>query len=193
MEAMQLANSKWQVDAAHSHITFTVKHMMISKVRGSFSKFDAEIDADPENLTGASISFNIEVPSIDTDNEDRDNHLRSADFFDAEQYPEIRFKSTEIRQTADGEYDVKGDLTIKGTTKQVVFEAEYGGRATNPWGQEVVAFEAEGKINRKDFGLTWNQALETGGVLVGEDVKLKIELEATAGQPDTAEAEEESL
>ncbi|SIT89268.1 Polyisoprenoid-binding protein YceI [Edaphobacillus lindanitolerans] len=188
-----MANSKWQVDAAHSHITFTVKHMMISKVRGSFSKFDAEIDADPENLTGASISFNIEVPSIDTDNEDRDNHLRSADFFDAEQYPEIRFKSTEIRQTADGEYDVKGDLTIKGTTKQVVFEAEYGGRATNPWGQEVVAFEAEGKINRKDFGLTWNQALETGGVLVGEDVKLKIELEATAGQPDTAEAEEESL
>lgn len=188
-----MANTKWQIDAAHSHVTFTVKHMMISKVRGSFGKFNAEVEADPENLSSASLKFTIDVNSIDTDSEDRDNHLRSADFFDTENHPEITFVSTSIQPDGDDEYKVTGDLTIKGETKSVTLEAEYEGRAKNPWGQEVVAFSVDGKINRKDFGLTWNQALETGGVLVGEDVKIHLDLEATEEQPQTEEAEEESL
>lgn len=168
---------KWTIDAAHSEVGFSVKHMMISKVKGSFNSFDAEIEANEENLSGALIDFKIDTASINTNNTDRDNHLRSADFFDAEQYPHITFNATEIVQK-DGEYEMNGDLTIKGITRPATFEVEYGGKGTNPWGVEVVAFNAEGKINRKDFGLTWNQSLETGGVLVGEDIKISLELQA---------------
>lgn len=168
---------KWTIDPAHSEIGFSVKHMMISKVKGSFTSFNAEVEANEENLTGALIDFKIETASINTNNGDRDNHLRSADFFDAEQYPHITFKANEIVQK-DEEYELNGDLTIKGVTRPATFEVEYGGKGTNPWGVEVVAFNAEGKINRKDFGLTWNQSLETGGVLVGEDIKISLELQA---------------
>lgn len=170
--------AKYNVDLAHSEIGFSVKHMMVSKVRGSFSNFEAELEGTPEDLTGAKIEFKIDVNSINTKNDDRDNHLRSADFFDVEKYPSITFVATDIVNKGDGEYDVTGELTIKDTTKTVTFEAEFGGKGTNPWGVEVVAFSAETKINRKDFGLTWNAALETGGVLVGEDIKIDIELEA---------------
>jgi polyisoprenoid-binding protein YceI len=168
---------KWTIDTAHSEIGFSVKHMMISKVKGSFTSFDAEVEANEENLTGALIDFKIETASINTNNGDRDNHLRSADFFDAEQYPYITFKANEIVKK-DEEYELNGDLTIKGVTRPATFEVEYGGKGTNPWGVEVVAFNAEGKINRKDFGLTWNQSLETGGVLVGEDIKISLDLQA---------------
>ncbi|MBK3494562.1 YceI family protein [Viridibacillus sp. YIM B01967] len=170
--------TKYNVDQAHSNLGFQVKHMMISKVKGNFGSFTADIDANPEDLTGASIKFEIEVLSINSNNEDRDNHLKSADFFDVEQFPKITFEATKIISIDGGEYEITGDFTIKDVTKSVTFEAEYGGKGTNPWGQEVVAFEAEAKINRKEFGLTWNTALETGGVLVGEDIKIKIELEA---------------
>ena len=168
---------KWTIDAAHSEIGFSVKHMMISKVKGSFNSFDATVEANEEDLNGALIDFKIDVASINTNNTDRDNHLRSADFFDAETYPEIKFTASEITKKGD-EYELAGDLTIKGTTRPATFEVEYGGKGTNPWGVEVVAFSAEGKVNRKDFGLTWNQALETGGVMVGEDIKISLELEA---------------
>ncbi|WP_075619302.1 YceI family protein [Paenisporosarcina indica] len=168
---------KWNVDASHSSIGFSVKHMMVSKVRGSFSDFTAVVEADETDLTGANIAFTIQVASINTGSEDRDNHLRSADFFDAETYPEIKFVANNISKKGD-DYEIAGDLTIKDVTKPVVFEAEYGGKGTNPWGVEVVAFEAETKINREEFGLTWNAALETGGVLVGKDIKISLDLEA---------------
>lgn len=168
---------KWTIDPAHSEIGFSVKHMMISKVKGSFESFEAVVEANEEDLNGALIDFKINVASINTNNEDRDNHLRSADFFDAETYPEIKFSANDITKKGN-DYELTGDLTIKGVTRPVTFEVEYGGKGTNPWGQEVVAFSAEGKVNRRDFGLTWNQALETGGVLVGEDIKIMLELEA---------------
>jgi len=168
---------KWNVDASHSSIGFSVKHMMVSKVRGSFGDFAAEVEADETDLTGANIAFTIQVASINTGSEDRDNHLRSADFFDVETYPEIKFVANNISKKGD-DYEIAGDLTIKDVTKSVVFEAEYGGKGTNPWGVEVVAFEAETKINREEFGLTWNAALETGGVLVGKDIKITLDLEA---------------
>ncbi|MBZ5201000.1 polyisoprenoid-binding protein [Planomicrobium chinense] len=168
---------RWTLDAAHSEIGFSVKHMMISKVKGSFTSFDAEVEANEEDLNGALIDFKIDVASINTNNADRDNHLRSADFFDAENHPHITFKANDIKKK-DDEYELTGDLTIKGITRPATFEVEYGGKGTNPWGVEVVAFNAEGKVNRKDFGLTWNQALETGGVLVGEDIKISLELQA---------------
>lgn len=168
---------KWNVDASHSSIGFSVKHMMVSKVRGTFGDFTAEVEANETDLTGANIAFTIQVASINTGSEDRDNHLRSADFFDVETYPEIKFVANNIVKKGD-DYEIVGDLTIKDVTKPVVFEAEYGGNGTNPWGVEVVAFEAETKINREDFGLTWNAALETGGVLVGKDIKITLDLEA---------------
>lgn len=167
----------WNVDAAHSSIGFSVKHMMVSKVRGNFGDFGATVVANEADLTNANIAFNINVASINTGNEDRDNHLRSGDFFNAEEFPEIKFVANNISKNGD-EYEIAGDLTIKDITKPVVFEAEYEGKGTNPWGQEVVGFTAETKINREDFGLTWNQALETGGVLVGKDIKITVELEA---------------
>ncbi|QBP39993.1 YceI family protein [Paenisporosarcina antarctica] len=168
---------KWNVDASHSSIGFSVKHMMVSKVRGSFSDFTAEVAATETDLSNAEIAFNIQVASITTGSVDRDNHLRSADFFDVETYPEIKFIAKNITKK-DDEYEIAGDLTIKAVTNPVVFNAEYEGKGTNPWGQEVVGFSAETKINREEFGLTWNQALETGGVLVGKDIKITIELEA---------------
>ena len=167
---------KWTVDTAHSEVGFSVKHMMISKVKGAFTSYEATVEANEEDLQGALIDFKIDVASIDTSNTDRDNHLRSADFFDAEQFPYITFKANDIIKKGD-EYELTGDLTMKDVTRPVTFEVEYGGKATNPWGVEVVAFNVEGKVNRRDFGLTWNQTLETGGVLVGEDIKISLELE----------------
>lgn len=174
--------TKFNLDAAHSTIDFSVKHMMVSKVKGSFTNFTADLDGNADDLNGATISFDIDVKSINSNNGDRDNHLRSGDFFDVETYPSIKFVATDIKKKADGEYDVTGDLTIKDVTKPITFDVEYGGKGTNPWGQEVVAFSAESKVNRKEFGLTWNQALETGGVLVGEDIKITVELELNPAQ-----------
>ena len=169
--------TKYTVDASHSSIGFEVKHMMVSKVKGTFDEFTADIEAvDLADLTTANIAFDIKVASVNTRNGDRDGHLRSADFFDVENFENISFKSTSI-SGADEDFNVTGDLTIKDVTKPVTFKVEYGGKGTNPWGAEVYGFEAETKINREEFGLTWNAALETGGVLVGKDIKIKVELE----------------
>lgn len=169
--------AKWTVDQSHSTVGFEVKHMMVSKVRGLFDSYTADVEAaDLTDLTTATIVFKFDVASINTNSEDRDNHLKSADFFDAENNPTIDFTSTNIVKDGD-DYKVTGDLTIKGVTKPVTFDVEYGGKGTNPWGVEVYGFEAETKINREEFDLTWNAALETGGVLVGKDIKIKVELE----------------
>lgn len=169
--------TKWQVDHTHSAVEFTVKHMMVSKVKGQFEQYDATIETDNlEDLTTANITFTIDTASIQTKSEDRDNHLRSEDFFDVANYPQMVFKSTSI--TGDGEdYEITGDLTIKDVTKPVTFKVEYNGKGTNPWGVDVYGFEASTKINREEFGLTWNSTLETGGVLVSKDVKISLDLQ----------------
>lgn len=174
--------AKWQIDQAHSTIGFEVKHMMVSKVKGQFTNYSADVEVDNlEDLTSAQIEITIDTTSITTNNEDRDNHLKSAEFFDIEQFPDIKFNSTNVTKDGD-DYKVSGDLTIKDVTKPVVFDVEYGGKGTNPWGVEVYGFEAETKIDREEFGLTWNAALETGGVLVGKDIKIKVELELNPAQ-----------
>ncbi|MER2028370.1 MAG: YceI family protein [Solibacillus sp.] len=174
--------AKWQIDQAHSTIGFEVKHMMVSKVKGQFTNYSADVEVDNlEDLTSAQIEITIDTTSINTSNEDRDNHLKSAEFFDIEQFPDIKFKSTSITKDGD-DYKVSGDLTIKDVTKPAVFDVEYGGKGTNPWGVEVYGFEAATKIDREEFGLTWNAALETGGVLVGKDIKIKVELELNPAQ-----------
>lgn len=169
--------ANWTVDQTHSSVGFEVKHMMVSKVKGHFDSYTANVEAvDLTDLTTAAIEFKFDVASINTNNEDRDTHLKSADFFDVENSESIDFKSTNILKDGD-DYKVTGDLTIKGVTKSATFDVEFGGKGLNPWGVEVYGFEAETKINREEFGLTWNTALETGGVLVGKDVKVKVELE----------------
>ena len=174
--------AKWQIDQAHSTIGFEVKHMMVSKVKGQFTNYSADVEVDDlSDLTSAKIDITIDTTSIHTSNDDRDNHLKSAEFFDIEQFPDIKFTSTSITKDGD-DYKVSGDLSIKNETKPVVFDVEYGGKGTNPWGVEVYGFEAETKIDREEFGLTWNAALETGGVLVGKDIKIKVELELNPAQ-----------
>ena len=169
--------AKWQVDQAHSTIGFEVKHMMVSKVKGQFNNYSAEVEAtDLTDLTTATVHFEFDVDSINTNSEDRDNHLKSADFFSADEFSKITFTSSDIKKDGD-DYEVTGDLTIKDVTKPVIFNVEFGGKGTNPWGVEVYGFEAKSKINREEFGLSWNAALETGGVLVGKDIKIKVELE----------------
>ncbi|MBO1003840.1 YceI family protein [Pseudogracilibacillus auburnensis] len=168
----------WNVDASHTNVGFSVKHMMVSKVRGRFTEVEGTIEGNPEDLTNAQINFKIHVSSIHTNSDDRDNHLRSADFFDVEKYPYITFSSTEIVKTGNNEYKITGDMTMKDVTKKATFEAEYVGSGKNPWGVDLAAFEVEGKVSRKEFGLTWNQTLETGGVLVGDDIKITLELQA---------------
>lgn len=169
--------TNWNIDQSHSSIGFEVKHMMVSKVKGQFDSYAANIEAaDLADLSTANIEFKFDVASINTRNEDRDNHLKSGDFFDADAYPSITFQSSNIEKDGD-DYQVTGDLTIKDVTKSVTFDVEFGGKGTNPWGQEVYGFEAKAKINREEFGLTWNAALETGGVLVGKDIKIVVELE----------------
>ena len=169
----------WNFDPTHSLLEFSVRHMMIARVKGRFGSFKGQIVGDPANLDqGGKVEVTVDVASIDTRTEDRDNHLRSADFFDVERFPEMRFASREIKKNGEGRYTVEGDLTIRDVTRPVKLDVTYEGSGKDPWGGERVAFSATGRINRKDFGLTWNAPLETGGVLVGEEVDLAIEVEA---------------
>ncbi|ASN05960.1 YceI family protein [Virgibacillus necropolis] len=173
-----MAKVNWNVDTAHSSLEFVVKHMMISKAKGAFNDFEAVIEADPDNLEDAKVEFTVDINSIDTRKKDRDDHLRSADFFDAENHPKMTFVATDIKKKSGNNYDVTGDLTIKGTKNLVTFDVEYEGSGKDPWGNEVAGFSGSTKISRKEFGLTWNAALETGGVMVGDEVKINIEIEA---------------
>ena len=171
---------KWTIDPTHSEVGFKVKHMMFTNVKGLFNDYSADIDFN-DDLKDANLQFEAKINSIFTNNADRDNHLKSADFFDAEQYPTLNFKSTNIQGNGN-EYEITGDLTIKGITKPVTLNAEFSGLMTDPWGNTKVGLNLDGKINRKDFGLTYNAALETGGVLVGEDVKLNAEIQLVEQQ-----------
>ena len=173
----------WQIDNSHSHVGFSVKHMMIATVRGQFHAYTGTLELDAADLTRSRIAGTIEVASIDTKEAKRDEHLRSADFFDVEHFPKITFESRRIERVEGDEYRVVGDLTIRGVTKEVVLDAEYAGIHKDPWGNTRTGFSAKGAIDRKDFGLTWNAALETGGVLVGDKVKLSLELEVVQQVP----------
>lgn len=167
----------WQIDQAHSHIQFAVRHMMISTVRGEFEKFNGTIDFDPENPEQSQVSVRIDAASINTRQPDRDNHLRSADFLNVEEYPVLLFESKRIERLGDNRGRVVGDLTIRGVTREVVLDVEYAGMARSPWGTTSAGFSATTTLDRKEWGLTWNQALETGGVLVGDKIKVNIEIE----------------
>lgn len=171
-----MATTKWALDPTHSELQFKVKHLMITTVTGSIKSFSAELESEGDDFTNASISFSGDISSIDTGNGDRDGHLKSGDFFDAEKYPAISFKSTSVEKDGS-DYVVKGDLTIKDVTKPVKLNAEFGGIATDPWGNTKAGFTLIGKVNRTEFGLTWNAALETGGVMVSEEVKILGELQ----------------
>ncbi|EAF5413088.1 polyisoprenoid-binding protein [Listeria monocytogenes] len=171
---------KWNVDPAHSSIEFQVKHMMVSKVKGAFSDFTADIEMDPEDLTSAKLNFSVAAASVDTRQAQRDGHLKSEDFFNVEKYPNVTFTATKITADGDDEYEVTGDLTIRDVTKPLTLEVSYEGTGKDPNTSNMVAgFEAKGKFNRKDFGLNYNAALETGGVLIGDEVKLNIQIEAS--------------
>ena len=168
----------WTIDPVHSVAEFKVKHMMISNVKGHFSKISGTLTLDESNVTGSKVEAAIDVASIETRDPQRDGHLKSADFFDAEKFPTMSFKSSGIRRTGDGELAVEGDLTIHGVTRKVTFAVEGPTPATkDPWGNTRVGISATTKISRKDFGLTWNAALETGGILVGDEAAITLDVE----------------
>jgi polyisoprenoid-binding protein YceI len=164
--------ANWNLDANHSEVSFKVKHLMINNVKGQFKSFNVSLQSESDDFKSSNISFTADVASIDTSNEQRDQHLKSADFFDAEKYPQIKFKSTQYNGK-----ELVGDLTIRDVTKSVKLEVDFGGIAKDPWGNTKAGFTITGKINRKDWGLNWNAALETGGVLVSEEVSITAEIQ----------------
>jgi polyisoprenoid-binding protein YceI len=170
-------HSSWTIDPTHAEVGFAVKHLMISTVRGRFAAVKGNAELDDARRNAAKLDVTIDVSSIDTRQEQRDNHLRSPDFFDVARFPTMRFISKRIEGDIDGEFRVIGDLTIRGVTHEVTLDATAEGRVRDPWGNDRAGFSAKTKISRSAFGLTWNQALETGGVVVGDDVKLSIDVE----------------
>ena len=173
----QTLATRWALDPTHSEIGFKVKHMMITNVSGSFGKFSVTAETDGEDFTTARIQFTADVDSISTGNSDRDNHLKSQDFFDAATYPQITFHSTSVEKVDEDSYQVSGDLVIRDVKKPVTLYVELGGIGKDPWGNEKAGFAISGKINRTDFGLKWNATLETGGVLVSEEVRLHADVQ----------------
>ena len=171
------AITTWSIDPGHSNVEFAVKHLMISSVKGRFGINSGALHLDDADPSKTSVEIEIDAASVDTRQEQRDNHLRSADFFDTAQHPKIVFRSTRVDGDTSGEFAITGDLTIKNVTRPVALKAEFEGEVRDPWGGERLGFSAEGKINRKDFDLTWNQALEAGGWVVGDDIKLRIDAE----------------
>lgn len=169
--------TKWTLDSTHSELAFKVRHMMITNVKSEFRKFDASIESNGADFTNSSINVSIDATSIFTNEDKRDGHLKSADFFDVENYPTLSFQGKSFKKEDDDEYKLTGILTIKGVSKEIELDVEFGGINKDPWGNEKAGFSVEGKINRKDFGLNWNAALETGGVLVSEEVKISAEVQ----------------
>lgn len=164
----------YKIDAAHSEITFKVKHLMITNVTGSFTQFDATMESEAADFSDAKISFEADVNSVNTNNEQRDGHLKSDDFFAAEKFPKLTFVSKSFTKKSDDEYTLTGDLTIRDVTKTVDLSVEFGGNMVDPWGQAKAGFEINGKINRKEFGLGWGAVTEAGGVVVSDEVKLHL-------------------
>ncbi len=178
----------WQIDAAHSQVTFSVKHMMIATVKGSFNVISGQLHIDEQNPANSWVDAQADVASVNTRDAARDGHLRSPDFFDAEKYPTITFKSTSVTHKGGSDYTVVGDLNIHGVSKQVTFNAEYNGTGKDPWGNNRAGLSATTKINRKDFGLNWNQVLESGQFLVSEDVKIEIDLSVVEQKAEVAQS-----
>ncbi len=178
-EAGQAAGgvARWAIDPAHSEVGFSIRHLMISSVKGRFGAFRGHLDFDEARPTEAAVDVEIDVASVDTGSADRDAHLRSPEFFDADACPTIRFVSRRVQPLDEDHFKVVGDLTLHGVTREVVLDVCYEGSGTDPWGNRRAGFTANTKINRKDFGLTWNAALETGGVMVGEDVKITLDIQ----------------
>ncbi len=169
--------TKWVIDPMHSEVQFKVKHLVISTVSGFFKSFEGTLETSNEDFEDSDISFALNIDSIDTNQSQRDEHLKSADFFDAAKHPQITFKSTSFKKTGDDEFALVGDLTIKGVTKSVKMAAEYGGSTNDFYGNTKAGFEVTGKINRKDFGLTWDGVTEAGSIVVGEEIKLLINVQ----------------
>lgn len=169
--------STWAVDPTHSLVEFAVKHLMISTVKGRFGDVKGTVQYNESDPKQSRVDIEISIATIDTHNEQRDAHLRSPDFFDADKHPLMTFKSKRIDGDINSEFKLTGDLTIRGNTREVTLEGEFQGRARDPWGGERMGFNASGKINRKDFGLHWNQALDAGGWVLGDDIKISIDVE----------------
>ena len=167
----------WNLDTAHSSVEFAVKHMVISSTKGRFANYEVDATVDEQNLANSTVSVRIDAASVDSRDEKRDAHLRSADFFDAENHPYITFNSTRMESKGGDDYKLIGDLTIRGVTKQITLDSEVTGPVKDPWGGVRYGISAHGKVNRKEWGLTWNGLLEAGGLVVGDDVKLSIETE----------------
>jgi polyisoprenoid-binding protein YceI len=167
----------WSFDKPHSNIGFSVRHMVISKVKGSFSDYSGQVVFDGKNMSEGSVEITIQVASIDTDNEQRDDHLRSADFFDVEKYPTITFKSTNITPGEDNTFTMVGDLTMKDVTKEVTLVGEFGGSLEDPWGNTRAGFSAETTINRQDFNVSWSNALKDGSLVVSDNVEIILDVE----------------
>jgi polyisoprenoid-binding protein YceI len=173
-----MSTERWEIDSSHSSLQFAVRHLVIAKVRGAFARWSGTIQVPGGDFSKATVEVTIDASSIDTGVADRDGHLKSPDFFDVAQHPELRFVGTRVQARSGDEIDVIGDLTIRGITREVVLRVEQRGQANDPWGNVRAAFSAKTTIDRKDFGLTWNQALETGGVLVGDKVEIEAEIQA---------------
>ncbi|HCN83518.1 MAG TPA: hypothetical protein DIT07_07820 [Sphingobacteriaceae bacterium] len=169
--------TKWAVDPMHSEVQFKIKHLVISTVTGNFKSIDGSVESDGDDFSDAVVDFSLDVNSIDTNQADRDTHLKSADFFDAEKYPKITFQSSSLKSVGGDEYKLTGDLTIKEVTKPVTLDVEFGGTATDFYGNVKAGFEVSGKISRKEFGLVWNGITEAGAIVVGDDVKLFINIQ----------------
>lgn len=178
VSTLMTAQTTWKMDNSHSKVGFSVVHMMVSETEGKFKIYEGQVKSTSEkDFSNATILFTADVSSINTDDEKRDAHLKSPDFFDVEKFPKMSFSSTSMKKGAGNTYILTGDLTIKGVTKKVTLTAVYGGTAKDPWGNTKAGFTLKGKINRKDFGLTWNAALETGGVVVSEEVTIDCKIE----------------
>jgi polyisoprenoid-binding protein YceI len=167
----------YNIDAAHSEITFKIKHLMITNVNGRFTKFEGKMVTENDSFENADIDFEADIDSINTNNEQRDGHLRTGDFFDAAQYPKLTFKSTSFEKQSDEIYKLNGNLTLHGVTKPITMSAEFGGASTDFYGNAKIGFELTGSLKRKDYGLEWNAALETGGVALSDEVKLMLDIQ----------------
>ncbi|HZJ58884.1 MAG TPA: YceI family protein [Chitinophagaceae bacterium] len=172
-----MAITKWSLDPTHSEIHFKVRHLMVSWVTGSFKQFNATVETEGDDITTAKVHFTAEIHSISTNNEQRDAHLRTGDFFDAENHPQLTFESNKLEKISDEHYKLYGTLTMRGVSKPVVLNAEYGGTAQDPWGNTRIGVSVSGKINRKDFGVNFSMVSETGGILLGEEVTINANTE----------------
>lgn len=173
-----MTTQTWNIDSSHSSIHFSVRHLVIAKVRGQFARWSGVITVEDGDLARAKVSATIDVASIETGVADRDTHLKSADFFDVAQFPEMTFKSTRVEAAGKDHWKLIGDLTLHGTTKEVTLQVEHTGSAKDPWGNQRLGFTAKGELERKEFGLLWNQTLDAGGVMIGDKVNIEIDVEA---------------